>query len=80
MAKKTTAADKTAAQAVLTYAADYAKNRGLKAAFPRIAVAMMADILGWPVRNVDGGSNIAYFTTQEAAELAIAAARRELGV
>ncbi len=61
---------------VIEYAESYARNRGLKAEFPRLVVGMMAELDGWPVRNADGGGNIAYFPTREAAEASIATAHR----
>jgi hypothetical protein len=37
---------------------------------------MTRELAGWPVRNADGGGNVAHFETVEAAEAAIAIARR----
>lgn len=69
-------ATKTQQTAVIRYAADYARNRGLAPAFPRLVVGMMRELNGWPVRNADGGGNVAHFETADAAEAAISAARR----
>ena len=38
---------------------------------------MMADLDGWPVRDADGGANIAHFPTQHAAEHAITVCERD---
>lgn len=76
MVKRITKADKSAAAIVLDYAQRYMANRGLVATFPRLVVGMMPELSGWPVRNADGGSNIAHFTTYDAAHNAIVAADR----
>ena len=68
--------DKSAAAQVLSYARAFASNRGLSPVFPRLVTGMMRELAGWPVRNADGGGNIAYFSSQEAADKAISAARR----
>lgn len=61
---------------VIQYAIHYAQNRGIRPAFPRLVVGMMRELDGWPVRNADGGANVAYFETADAAELAITSAKR----
>ncbi len=61
---------------VIDYVDSYALNRGLKAEFPRLVVGMMRELQGWPVRNADGGANIAYFKSAEEAERAIRVARK----
>jgi hypothetical protein len=53
---------------VARYVADYLANRGLVAIFPRLCVASMRSLVGWAVRNADGGRDIAHFTTREAGE------------
>lgn len=77
MAKRTNKLDTTNAALVTAYAVRYATNVGLRAVFPRLCVGMMAELQGWPVRNADGGANVAHFTTVEAAEAAIQGARRD---
>lgn len=71
---KLTRADKAAHALVLEYAKRYMANRGLVATFPRLCVGMMPELNGWPVRNADGGSNVAYFSSRDAAEISIVAA------
>jgi hypothetical protein len=71
-----TTPDKSATKAVAGYAIRYASNNGLRPVFPRLVVGMMRELLGWPVRNADGGGNIAHFSTMEAADASIAYARR----
>ena len=61
---------------VVEYTIRYARNKGLKPTFPRLAVGMMKELEGWPVRNADGGNNIAHFRTSDDAETAISKARR----
>lgn len=61
---------------VAEYVTRYAENRGLRPIFPRLVVGMMRELPGWPVRNADGGPNVAYFSTADAAEASIVAARR----
>ena len=68
--------NRAAAAEVTAYALSYGSNRGLSPAFPRLVVGMMRELSGWPVRNADGGANIAYFDTTDAAEAAIVGARR----
>jgi hypothetical protein len=60
---------------VIEYALRYARNKGLKPMFPRLVVGMMRELDGWPVRNADGGSNIAQFNSADDADKAIAKAR-----
>jgi hypothetical protein len=62
--------------AVVEYAVRYAYNRGLSPQFPSLVVGMMREMGGWPVRNADGGVNIAHFHTMGDAETAIVKARR----
>ncbi len=38
---------------------------------------MMRELSGWPVRHAQGGANIAYFTSSEAADAAVRASERE---
>lgn len=76
MAKSTNKADTMATASVVEYATRYATNVGLKPVFPRLVVGMMAELHGWPVRNADGGANVAHFSTVEAAEAALVTARR----
>jgi hypothetical protein len=38
---------------------------------------MMPELSGWPVRNADGGSNIAHFVSAAEADAAIATARKK---
>jgi hypothetical protein len=61
---------------VVEYGLRYAYNRGLQPRFPSLVVGMMREVDGWPVRNSDGGANIAYFPTMGDAESAITKARR----
>lgn len=61
---------------VVAYALKYASFRGLKPSFPRLVVGMMRELHGWPVRNADGGGNVASFDSVEDAEAAISRARR----
>jgi hypothetical protein len=68
--------NKGTAKAVIEYAIRYASNVGLQPVFPRLVVGMMRELPGWPVRNADGGTNIAYFETEGSANAAISAARR----
>lgn len=72
---KTTVADKSASAAVTAYVTRFATNVGLRPVFPRLVVGMMREMAGWPVRNADGGGNVAYFSTSDVAEASIAAAR-----
>lgn len=65
--------DKAAHEAVGAYVQRYVANRGLVASFPRLVVGMMRELDGWPVRNADGGANVAHFTTREAAETSVIA-------
>jgi hypothetical protein len=67
------AADRAAHLAVDRYVTDYMANRGLIAHFPRLVVGMMRELPGWPVRNADGGANVAYFTTHDTARTSIVA-------
>jgi hypothetical protein len=64
---------------VVEYAIRYARNKGLKPVFPRLVVGMMRELDGWPVRNADGGGNIAHFNSANDAETAITKARRAFG-
>src|SRR5262249_3434013 len=66
----------TQTKRVVEYALRYSRNRGLQPSFPRLVHGMMRELEGWPVRNADGGPNIAYFPTAKEAEAAIANARR----
>lgn len=45
-------------------------------ALGNLVVGSMQEVGGWPVRNADGGVNIAHFHTVEGAESAITKARR----
>lgn len=74
--KRTPRADAKPTALVVEYAIRYGRNRGLKPTFPRLVTGMMREVEGWPVRNADGGANIAYFSSYDAAEAAIARARR----
>jgi len=74
--RKMSVADRAALRLVADYVDRYALNRGLKAEFPRLVVGMMKELDGWPVRNADGGSNIAYFSTYEAADSSLSKVRR----
>jgi hypothetical protein len=69
-------ADADAAAAVLKYCSDYATLRGLMSTFPNVNAGWERHLEGWPVRNLDGGSVIAYFTTEHAANAAVVKARR----
>jgi hypothetical protein len=63
-------------RSVVEYTIRYAYNRGLKPSFPSLVVGTMQEVGGWPVRNADGGANIAHFHTVDDAESAITKARR----
>lgn len=68
----------TQARALLdAYYDRYIHNVGLRAHLPRMAVGMMREFEGWPVRNPDGGANIAYFSTADAAQSAVSACDRK---
>jgi hypothetical protein len=66
--------DVQAARLVVEYVIRYAEKAGN---FPRVGVGMMRELSGWPVRNADGGSNVAYFTSEDAGNKAIQAAKKE---
>lgn len=65
--------DKAAHQAVGEYVRRYMANRGLVATFPRLSYGFMKQWEGHPVYNQDGGGNIAYFSSPEAAHTSIVA-------
>jgi len=68
--------DAKALTLVRAYAERY-QTKGLTAEHPRLVVAMMRDLAGWPVRDASGGVNIAHFSTEEAANAALMTLRRE---
>lgn len=74
--KRTPNPDAKATALVVEYAIRFGRNRGLKPEFPRLVHGMMREVSGWPVRNADGGANIAYFNSADSAESAISKARR----
>jgi hypothetical protein len=65
--------DKAATISVASYFERYV---GIRGCLPRVVVAMMPGAYGWPVRNADGGADIAHFSTCEAAEKAVRSAER----
>lgn len=66
---------KTAGERALTdYVDRFVTARGAR---PRLVVAVLPDLQGYPVRNADGGVDIAHFLTPEAAEAAVVQADRE---
>jgi len=71
--KRFTKADKVAHAAVGEYVHRYMRNRGLVAMFPRLSYGFMREFDGHPVYNQDGGSNIAFFSTPEAAHTSLVA-------
>lgn len=73
-----TKSDKAAHALVSDYAARYMANRGLVASFPRLCVGMMPELSGWPVRNADGGANVAHFSSYEAARTSLVACEQSL--
>jgi hypothetical protein len=75
--QKTDPADAEGAELVDEYVERFSANRGLQPTYPRLAIGMMPELNGWPVRNADGGGNIAYFTSYDAAEKALANSYRE---
>ena len=67
--------DAIAASLLDAYYDRYVGNRG---ALPRMAVGMMPEYgQGYPVRNPDGGENIAYFTSADIANSAIGTCDRK---
>lgn len=68
------AADARALETLRRYVSEFVKNHG---DYPRVGVSMMATLWGWPVRNADGGGDIAMFSSRETADAALASCWRE---
>ena len=75
--KRVSAADKKATALLRAYVEKY-HRLGLRAQHPGLAVDMFGnDQIGWPVHDVRGTGEIAWFTSQDAAKDAIHVLRRE---
>jgi hypothetical protein len=75
--------DKAAHEKVGEYVHRYMRNRGLVATYPKLSYSFMKVWEGHPVYNQDGGSDIAFFSSPEAAHTSLVAweqaTRKEIG-